>query len=135
MAHREYSTIEVTVLDPPNVQNFTDLQNALQLQVLAAFGVNPSLLGMTEKTNYKEGREYSTIEVTRDMNIEKGKITYEYKWKSDHSINVDIAVVSKSIFGVEPDCLLINDTQCEIGVFYCDIVGSGDDYLLVKQTV
>ena len=49
--------LDFTVLDPPNVENFTSLQNALQLQVLAAFGVNPSLLGMTEKTNYKEGIE------------------------------------------------------------------------------
>ena len=44
-------------LDPPQIQQFTELQDNVQKQVLAAFGVNPALVGMTEKTNYKEGLE------------------------------------------------------------------------------
>jgi hypothetical protein len=49
--------IEFQELSPPNMQDQSEFQESLQRQVMAAFGVNPALLGMTDKTNYKEGVE------------------------------------------------------------------------------
>ncbi len=46
--------IDFQVLDPPQIQQFTEAQNNLQKQIFAAFRVNPALVGFAEDTSYKD---------------------------------------------------------------------------------
>lgn len=41
-------------LDPPQIQQFTEMQKGLQKQTFAAFRVNPALVGYAEDTSYKD---------------------------------------------------------------------------------
>ena len=41
-------------LDPPQIQQFTEMQKSLQKQTFAAFRVNPALVGYAEDTSYKD---------------------------------------------------------------------------------